>query len=328
MAALDFPDNPATGDLYGSSGTVWRWDGARWASTAGAAGARGVVAFQEILGSVAGIAGGAWAQTGVNVTFNAVAGRRYQITYTGALDSNHGAAIPAYLGVYNAGTNTQMHATGGDLTANPADGSTRYWNGVFSTNALSGTVTLRLMCYFGAGTGNVFSAAAGVPAQLLVEDITYEAGTSGVLGPNDMSRGLAGRPAIVTADQGGFTGSNAAMSGFNIGVNIVSGRMYELSWLVSTKQDATGGYQTILASLDGANLVIVQAWCPATAQATYGGVLNFVGGPSVYGMPNILEGAGKIINLLGRTSTGTMTIGSGSLNNGRLACKDVGPIPP
>jgi len=32
MAALNFPDNPAVNDLYGSAGIIWKWDGTRWAS--------------------------------------------------------------------------------------------------------------------------------------------------------------------------------------------------------------------------------------------------------------------------------------------------------
>jgi hypothetical protein len=34
MAALDFPDTPSVGQLHGSAGALWRWDGTRWAYAA------------------------------------------------------------------------------------------------------------------------------------------------------------------------------------------------------------------------------------------------------------------------------------------------------
>ena len=239
MAALDFPDNPATGDLYGSSGTVWRWDGARWASTAGASGARGTVAFAESAVSVAGIAGGAWVQTGVSVTFNATLGRRYKVSYTGTLDSNHGAAALAYLGVYDGNTNSQLHVTGGDLEANPAVGDTRYWNGSFSKANFSGTTILRLQCYFAGGTNNQFTAIPAIPAQLLVEDITYEAGTSGTPGTG------AGRLvayANTTTSTGMTIGATAVqISGFSVNFNAVAGNWYQVEAQYQISKDATVG---------------------------------------------------------------------------------------
>src|SRR6187402_3562156 len=78
MTALDFPDTPAVGQLYGSAGTVWRWDGARWASTSGASGARGRMAYAQVTVPQTGITAAMTDIAGLSVTWTADPSRTYR----------------------------------------------------------------------------------------------------------------------------------------------------------------------------------------------------------------------------------------------------------
>ena len=94
MAALDFPDSPIVGDTYGSSGTVWRWTGDRWASTSGIGGSRGIVARPgTLLNSMFPVSANVVTAVTPAVSFTFKAGRTYRCTLKiRAIDTNPGGA--------------------------------------------------------------------------------------------------------------------------------------------------------------------------------------------------------------------------------------------
>lgn len=94
MAALDFPDSPVVGQLYGVSGNSWRWDGTRWASTSGAVGPRGIVARPgTLLNSMFPVAANVVTAITPAVSFTFKAGRTYRVALKiRAIDTNPGGA--------------------------------------------------------------------------------------------------------------------------------------------------------------------------------------------------------------------------------------------
>ena len=185
MAALDFPDSPATGDLYGSSGTVWRWDGARWASTAGASGARGRVAYAQITASQTGVGASFVDIGGLSVTWAAYPDRVYRITASMETSSNV------------AGDTTLMRITdpaGVQVTRGVEQTVSAAWPTTTTASVIetgrSGYNTRKVQVQRAGGTGTVaVGAAPDYPAFILVEDITYEAGTSGGGGGTPLLQG-------------------------------------------------------------------------------------------------------------------------------------------
>ena len=176
MAALDFPDTPTVGQLYGSSGTVWRWDGARWASTAGASGARGRVAYAQVTTPQGSITSEV-AIAGLSVTWTADPARTYRISGHGEMYSSIAGDTGALL-VKNGGTTLARSPSyvGGVNNAVAVDP-------VVVQSGLSGTQTRSLSAVRSGGTGTfTLYTDPAFPAFILVEDITYEAGTSGTPG--------------------------------------------------------------------------------------------------------------------------------------------------
>lgn len=177
MSALDFPDNPAVGDSYGSSSTRWRWNGTLWESTGGASGARGEVAYAQIIASIAGYGASNVDIYGLRVTFNAVAGRRYKITghvYCSAASAN---SVGNTSIMTDAGSQVQSAVVSMPSPGVPFKSHNEY---VF-TATTTGPLTYKMMASLVSGaSAMVVEAQPYYPAFILVEDITYEAGTSGV----------------------------------------------------------------------------------------------------------------------------------------------------
>jgi hypothetical protein len=169
MAALDFPDTPITGDQYGVSGPVWRWDGARWALTAGAAGARGAVAYAQITASQGSIVGTAVDVTGLSVSWTASSSRTYRTTvHLVASSTVQNDDFNAFI-TDAAGTQKQFHL---NPYLDPSTSSGMEFSVV--ETGLSGTITRKVRAVRGAGTGTItLYAAATAPSFILVEDITY-----------------------------------------------------------------------------------------------------------------------------------------------------------
>lgn len=176
MSALDFPDTPTVGQLYGSSGTMWRWDGARWASTAGASGARGRVAYAQVTTVQGSITGAQTLLTGLSVTWNAVPGRVYRTSWHCDLQ---GTIAPPQYGYIKCldGAGNQIAQTV-PATLNNSYGTAT--DGSITETGLSGGVTRSLAAQLLMGGTSMSNWAAPFsPSWILVEDITYEAGSSG-----------------------------------------------------------------------------------------------------------------------------------------------------
>lgn len=173
---LDFPDTPAVGDMYGSTGTVWRWSGTMWESTSGASGSRGVVAYSRITASQAGIGTSYVDLAGLTLTFPMVAGRRYRISA-----NCHGYGTTAGNVVSLAlmeGSTT--HYISQWILQSASWGETGQLIHVITATATA-TVTFKLQMAMSAGTGTVGAyATPAMPTYFMAEDITYEAGTSGI----------------------------------------------------------------------------------------------------------------------------------------------------
>lgn len=173
MAALNFPDTPAVGELYGSAGTVWRWDGARWASTAGASGARGAVAYAQVTANQGSITT-AWVDiAGLSVTWVADPSRTYRVSVQ-VQEQSTVAGDPMHIGIYSGST----RAIRASINANSLSSAESNYAAAI-LKGLSGSVTYKAMATCG-GTGTLTVAASpDIPSWILVEDITYEAGSGG-----------------------------------------------------------------------------------------------------------------------------------------------------
>ena len=138
-------------------------------TTSGAGGwntAWGVVASVAITTNQGGIAGGSYVDvTGMTLTFNAVAGRRYKATAT-------------FIG--NASTNADWNAIriqqgtvtlgGSQQTINPAGAQEAFSTVMPPREFTAGPVTLKVTTYFGAGVGSI-PAAADLPNTFIIEDV-------------------------------------------------------------------------------------------------------------------------------------------------------------
>ena len=175
MAALDFPDAPVVGDSYGSAGTLWRWDGARWASTSGVSGARGLVAYAQITANSAGFTGALVEIGGLFVTFTADPTRRYRTTAVFETSNTQANNVPV-MAIRNA-VGTQL-ARSADTMSQAGIGQKQVIEVIES--GLSGSQVRKVtgQTPIGGGTTTVI-AAPEYPAFIMVEDITYEAGSGG-----------------------------------------------------------------------------------------------------------------------------------------------------
>jgi hypothetical protein len=128
--------------------------------------------FQSRNTNQTGIGASTWtAITSLSVTFTALTGRLYRVSWLGGLDSAHGAAQLAYLGLFIGGTQqthsaVPLFANGTGLNA---DGS--YTSGVWVGTMTPGSITVDLRAFFEAGAGNSFLASAVARSTFCVEDI-------------------------------------------------------------------------------------------------------------------------------------------------------------
>lgn len=175
MAAMDFPNSPATGDVFGSSGTLWRWDGSRWISTIGPAGPRGVVARSANITADLGPYVSLTDIPGLTATFTADPSRVYRTTIYGEWTSTVGGDIPAVYICDAAGATLARDAPRMAV----ANISHKSITQIIETG-LSGVTTRKGRGSRAIGTGNcVWQSNPGFPSFLVVEDITYEAGYAG-----------------------------------------------------------------------------------------------------------------------------------------------------
>lgn len=177
---IDFPSAPATGQVVTApNGTAWRWNGSMWllGSAASAAGARGRVGYAQATTNVGGI-GTTPTAVGLSVPFTAVAGRTYK--FTGDLYAlSSVAGDHANIGLYdNVGAQVQsasMYLPGAGLAY-------RMHLEYVVVAPTSGPLTYNLLLFRSGGSGTVSSVCGGAyPGFLLVEDITYEAGSAGAV---------------------------------------------------------------------------------------------------------------------------------------------------
>ena len=176
MAALDFPDTPAVGQLYGSAGTMWRWDGARWASTSGASGVRGRVAYAQVTVSQSDIPSMvATPLGGLSVTWTADPSRTYLITGSADFKGASGVEMDIYNNTTRVGLGSLQALSASYITSLPVS---------LVQSGLSGLQTRKLMAL---GLGGVVHTQQGpdYPAYIMVEDITYEAGSGAPAAPPD-----------------------------------------------------------------------------------------------------------------------------------------------
>lgn len=203
MAAMDFPNSPTVGDLFGSTGTVWRWDGARWVSTSGPSGARGVVGYVTKTSGTVGLSPTVTDITGLSVTFNAQIGRLYRISaFCGAVTVVGSTQV--VMAIKEGATQLAEF-----VTQSPnSNGDSQFPTAIvtFST----GVHTIKATGILGAGgAGNAFFSA-GSPGFLLVEDITYEAGATGPGGSPVIIENAQYTPTIVSGLVLGTGGTNIA----------------------------------------------------------------------------------------------------------------------
>ena len=246
MAKLDFPDTPTVGQLYGSSGTVWRWDGARWASTAGASGAKGRVAYAQVTTPQGSITSEV-AIAGLSVTWTADPARTYRISGHGEMYSSIAGDTGALL-VKNGGTTLARSPSyvGGVNNAVAVDP-------VVVQSGLSGTQTRSLSAVRSGGTGTfTLYTDPAFPAFILVEDITYEAGTSGQPGPGvGGPRGVVAL-AKVTQSQGGIGAALVDLNGMTVNWVADSARTYKTT-VFCTPSSTVVSDDVVLQITDAAN---------------------------------------------------------------------------
>lgn len=171
MSALDFPDDPAVGDLYGSSSTVWRWNGTLWESTSGASGPRGLVASLVMpIGPIIQTAGMVNTTIVEPQTVQVQAGRRYLITFTlRAVTPAPAGAVVSEVWIDNVSQGEQWTWVQG---SNQAVHLECLW---IPTTSGAHTISTTMK-----GWSIGFTAYTNPPGVCLIEDISYEAGTPAI----------------------------------------------------------------------------------------------------------------------------------------------------
>jgi hypothetical protein len=179
MAAMDFPDNPAVGDLFGSAGTTWRWDGTRWAAVTGAPSTRGVVAYARQNVTQGPFTGTTTDIPGMTVQFVANPTRTYRTTVYGEWTSSVAGDVPIMTLADSA--NNPIARDAPRLVQ--ADISAKSITQLVETG-LSGLTTRKARGIRAIGTGTVqWQASTAFPAFILVEDITFSDAAGGPVGP-------------------------------------------------------------------------------------------------------------------------------------------------
>jgi hypothetical protein len=240
MAALDFPDTPAVGDIYGT----WRWDGFRWASTVGASGARGVVKNLTMPGGVINCPSNVTTTIVQAQSVDFVAGRMYRITYT----SRAVAATPG--GYINVHCRIDGTAHGAEQWSHqPGNYSNLHLAWVY----IPPTTAARTVAISIAPSGITVGVYADVPpAFCIVEDITMEAGNTSGAGSPLKAHGQAKLSALAMSSTVNIPfasnqSSNPSIIAFNnAGGTITVGRagnyLVGISFAVNVTGPAGGAY--------------------------------------------------------------------------------------
>ena len=257
MTKLDFPDTPTTGQTFGSSGTVWRWDGTRWGSTAGAAGERGQVAFAQSVTDQGGFGPNVtYDISGLAVTYNVTAGRRYKIT--GKIMASTPVAGDIAQFIIADGTGQAVNGVNFPLQlAN--SGYSAVAEHVY-TSSHTGTQTIKLR-YNAGGTGtHTVKSRTDYPSYVLVEDITYEAGAGGpVTDINTLPKGLLAH-AYGPDTTGGFNIISTPMqiSGLMITPTLYAGRIYRVRTSITAQAGPAAAHIYVIVG-DSVNTIFSQA---------------------------------------------------------------------
>lgn len=237
MTKLDFPDTPTTGQLFGSSGTVWRFDGTRWASTAGASGARGAVGYAQITAAQGSFSLAVVDITGLGVTFPTIAGRRYRIT----------GDVWAYSAVAGDGGSLYIYVDGAQRQQSNvyfplASSSLPVRTEVVITATATGSSFAKLLYGRSSGSGaHTVYASPTIPGFILVEDITYEAGSGGpVFDTAKAPLGMLSYNKGPTSVQGGIGSAVTQLAGMLVTGNLVTGRWYRVRTGLNVQKDGTG----------------------------------------------------------------------------------------
>jgi hypothetical protein len=253
MAGLDFPDNPAVGDLFGSAGVVWRWDGARWASTSGVPAARGAVAYAQTTTTQTGITNAVANLTGLSTSWVADPTRTYRTTIVTEVASTVAGDVPV-IDIRSSPSGTVLKRWT-DYMANAY--STSVMTAVIETG-LSGVQTRYATMNRAIGSGSLSTGGTNPlnPSYILVEDITYEKGSSGSAGVASIPTAMATIPAFnwwISGGAGASAGNPRAIAFANFAATPGSGFT------------VTDGNTVIVAPADGwydfaMNLQVVGHW--------------------------------------------------------------------
>jgi hypothetical protein len=124
---------------------------------------------------------------------------------------------------------------------------------------------------------------------------------------------------IIGADQTGIGTTSTGLTGFGITFNAVAGRRYMMHFMVTTAHSLTGAGTHILDwTLAGVDQAIIAR---SDSMASSGIPFSHSG----YVELGYLGVGSKTIGISGRCNAGSMSIMSGSINNGRITILDAGP---
>lgn len=140
--------------------------GSNWNQAWGVVGHVQVTANQTGIGSPAQVV-----ITGLSRTFTAIAGRLYHATWSGGLDSNHGAIQQVFLLAALGSGGAQLNAASAIVEAHPGPEDVEYIHGAWTGTLTPGSVTIEVRCAFTSGAGNSFLASATSPGTLTIQDI-------------------------------------------------------------------------------------------------------------------------------------------------------------
>lgn len=191
MAALNFPDTPAVGDTYGSSGQLWRWNGTRWESTytqkptATATGiTRGISQSLTMLVGAGTVVNSGSVYTIASGTVTFQAGHTYRIL----------GWIRAQLGYNQGGHQMYYSLNGGGLLAgadayHPANATNAPgYSSIFHPQVYTSPTTVTGTLTWNYAPNNQYSYVSNVwgdgGSSVLIEDVTpgIDAGVQGLQG--------------------------------------------------------------------------------------------------------------------------------------------------
>lgn len=318
MAALDFPDSPTIGDIFGSSGVLWRWDGTRWASMSSTAGAKGVVCpIKYSTGQVSIVNNGTqYNAPAVAQSIPAKAGRTYRAsaslgwtTTQQIADEGAFSACILFDGVLKSFAPVSVTSQFGAVYSSRVE---YVWTQVADATI---AMTVNGNCVIspsGAANGLIWSSAT-MPWWSIVEDITMEIGSSGAL---DTSTADARYVNIIGDTLTGQLNGIAPVAAANLTrKDYVDDRDWNMArGLIASQTDGNdyGGIGTTeVAILNGTFTAVAGRWyqmhCIAAVQNSGGTsesqITGYLGGVQVVHTRTIQNGYWKVINSVGRAQS-------------------------